>query len=275
MLMEQVGRPLLASVGLLATGWGRAALLGQQQLQSRQQSSRTASTSAGSSGRPAYELEVSIKAFEQRYLNQASTAVRDLMFINLAPQALTQASSSSSNSSSSKSTAPGPPSPVNLAMPIEHHPIRLNWKRSRFTVIRGPHIDKKGREQFEMRKYKVVVRGATHSAQDVHWFLDSVRLYEFPGVQIQVSITSNTYLTPLPAAAVAAGAMGAIGRGAEEDARSPSLLAEHRRRIARYLVPGKIAAQRQAIDASTTGPGDATEAVLRSLRQVGRSSGNL
>jgi len=224
-----------------------------------------------------YHLEVSIKAYEPRYLNQASTAIRDLMFINLAPQAAAAGASDVPGPHNS-SISSGTPSPVNLAMPIQHIPIRLNWKRSRFTVIRGPHIDKKGREQFEMRKYKVLVRGATHSAQDVHWFLDSIRLYEFPGVQIQVSLNSNSYLTPLQAPTTAEpGQRGE--RGLDEAAHSPSVLSEHRSRISRYLMPGKIAAQVQGSNnnikssnsssSSSTGSADGDlEGALRSLRKV-------
>ncbi len=33
-------------------------------------------------------------------------------------------------------------------------PIPLPTKRHRFTVLRGPHVDKKSREQFEIRVHK-------------------------------------------------------------------------------------------------------------------------
>ncbi len=36
-------------------------------------------------------------------------------------------------------------------------PVPLPTKRERFTVIRGPHIDKRSREQFELRTHKRVV----------------------------------------------------------------------------------------------------------------------
>lgn len=36
-------------------------------------------------------------------------------------------------------------------------PIPLPTRVERFTVLRGPHIDKKSREQFEMRTHKRVV----------------------------------------------------------------------------------------------------------------------
>lgn len=36
-------------------------------------------------------------------------------------------------------------------------PIPLPTHISRYTVLRGPHVDKKSREQFEMRTYKRVI----------------------------------------------------------------------------------------------------------------------
>ncbi|KAF5825413.1 hypothetical protein DUNSADRAFT_10381, partial [Dunaliella salina] len=277
LLLEQLGKPLaralFASQPCHVSAWTRALLAGQQLLQCRKQSSGSDSTSR--SIKPLYHVEVSIKAYEPRYLNQASTAIRDLMFINLAPQAAAVGASDVPGPLRGSSSS-GPPSPVNLAMPIQHIPIRLNWKRSRFTVIRGPHIDKRGREQFEMRKYKVLVRGATHNAQDVHWFLDSIRLYEFPGVQVQVSLNSNSYLTPTPAPTAAEPRQGVEHRQ-DEEAHSPSVLSEHRSRIARYLMPGKIAAQgsnnnnnnsiNSSSNSSTSAADGDLEGALRSLRK--------
>ena len=36
-------------------------------------------------------------------------------------------------------------------------PIPLPTRKERFTVIRGPHIDKRSREQFELRTHKRVI----------------------------------------------------------------------------------------------------------------------
>lgn len=36
-------------------------------------------------------------------------------------------------------------------------PIPLPTKTERFTVIRGPHIDKRSREQFELRTHKRII----------------------------------------------------------------------------------------------------------------------
>ena len=36
-------------------------------------------------------------------------------------------------------------------------PVPLPTKKERYTVIRGPHIDKRSREQFELRTHKRVI----------------------------------------------------------------------------------------------------------------------
>lgn len=38
-----------------------------------------------------------------------------------------------------------------------HGPIPLPTRVERYTVLRGPHIDKKSREQFEMRTHKRII----------------------------------------------------------------------------------------------------------------------
>ena len=40
---------------------------------------------------------------------------------------------------------------------VVHGPIPLPTKIERYTVLRGPHIDKKSREQFEIRTHKRLV----------------------------------------------------------------------------------------------------------------------
>ena len=38
-----------------------------------------------------------------------------------------------------------------------HGPIPLPTKKNKFTVLRSPHVDKKSREQFEMRTHKRLI----------------------------------------------------------------------------------------------------------------------
>jgi len=53
-------------------------------------------------------------------------------------------------------------------------PIPLKTKISRYTVLRGPHVDKKSREQFEMRTHKRLLEivGPTQSTLDALMQLD-------------------------------------------------------------------------------------------------------
>ncbi len=48
-----------------------------------------------------------------------------------------------------------------------HGPIPLPTRIERFTVLRSPHIDKKSREQFEMRTHKRIIDIFEPSARTV------------------------------------------------------------------------------------------------------------
>jgi small subunit ribosomal protein S10 len=66
---------------------------------------------------------------------------------------------------------------------ITSGPIPLPTKRSVYTVLRGPHIDKKSREQFEIRVHKRLIE-ITQSNQQT---LESLMRLELPaGVDIEI-----------------------------------------------------------------------------------------
>ncbi|MCH7839700.1 MAG: 30S ribosomal protein S10 [Planctomycetes bacterium] len=48
-----------------------------------------------------------------------------------------------------------------------HGPIPLPTRIERYTVLRGPHIDKKSREQFEMRTHKRIIDISEPTARTV------------------------------------------------------------------------------------------------------------
>ena len=50
---------------------------------------------------------------------------------------------------------------------IVHGPIPLPTRIERYTVLRSPHIDKKSREQFEMRTHKRVIDIYDYTARTV------------------------------------------------------------------------------------------------------------
>ncbi|MCJ9429300.1 30S ribosomal protein S10 [Kordiimonas marina] len=69
----------------------------------------------------AQKIRIRLKAFDHRVLDQASSEI----------------------AGTAKRTGA-----------LVHGPIPLPTRIEKFTVLRGPHIDKKSREQFEMRTHK-------------------------------------------------------------------------------------------------------------------------
>jgi len=65
-------------------------------------------------------------------------------------------------------------------------PIPLPTRTRRFTVLRSPHVDKKSREQFEMRQHKRVVDLIEPSQKT----LDELQNLELPaGVHVEIKLT--------------------------------------------------------------------------------------
>jgi len=64
-------------------------------------------------------------------------------------------------------------------------PIPLPTDKHRFTVIRGPHIDKDSREHFEMRTHKRLIDIVEPNSKTI----DSLQRIELPaGVDIEIKI---------------------------------------------------------------------------------------
>ncbi|MFM8687265.1 MAG: 30S ribosomal protein S10 [Acidimicrobiaceae bacterium] len=64
-------------------------------------------------------------------------------------------------------------------------PIPLPTDKHRFTVIRGPHVDKDSREHFEMRIHKRLIDIVDPNAKTI----DSLQRLELPaGVDIEIKI---------------------------------------------------------------------------------------
>ncbi|MBD3166903.1 30S ribosomal protein S10 [bacterium] len=62
-------------------------------------------------------------------------------------------------------------------------PVPLPTKRSMWTVLRGPHIDKKSREQFETRIHKRLIDILNSSSKTI----DALMKLELPaGVDIEI-----------------------------------------------------------------------------------------
>ncbi|MEO0072551.1 MAG: 30S ribosomal protein S10 [candidate division WOR-3 bacterium] len=62
-------------------------------------------------------------------------------------------------------------------------PIPLPTKRSLFTVLRSPHVDKKSREQFELRVHKRLIEISNATREMV----DALMKLEVPaGVEVEI-----------------------------------------------------------------------------------------
>ena len=64
-------------------------------------------------------------------------------------------------------------------------PIPLPTKRSVYTVLRSPHVDKKSREQFEMRIHKRLIEISNSTPQTTE-FLKKLTLPASVDVEIKV-----------------------------------------------------------------------------------------
>ena len=64
-------------------------------------------------------------------------------------------------------------------------PIPLPTKIERYTVLRGPHIDKKAREQFEMRTHKRLIDILDPTPQTVDALM---KLELAAGVDVQIKL---------------------------------------------------------------------------------------
>ena len=67
-------------------------------------------------------------------------------------------------------------------------PIPLPTDKHRYTVIRGPHVDKDSREHFEMRIHKRLIDIVNPNAKTI----DSLQRIELPaGVDIEIKIQQS------------------------------------------------------------------------------------
>jgi small subunit ribosomal protein S10 len=72
---------------------------------------------------------------------------------------------------------------------IVHGPIPLPARIERFTVLRSPHIDKKSREQFEIRTHKRLIEILQPTGKTIEALNKGMSLP--PGVDIKIRILSG------------------------------------------------------------------------------------
>ena len=73
---------------------------------------------------------------------------------------------------------------------IVHGPIPLPTRIERYTVLRSPHIDRKSREQFEIRTHKRLIDIMQPTGKTVEALNKGLSLP--PGVDIKIRVSAGT-----------------------------------------------------------------------------------
>ncbi|KIY98120.1 hypothetical protein MNEG_9844, partial [Monoraphidium neglectum] len=141
-----------------------------------------------------YDVSVLIKSFELRFVKQASTVIRDLMLLCFTPKSIGALPEDLRKAWDQLGSVRD--TDVALAVPLGDRALRT--RRTIFTVIRGPHIHKTSREQFQRLVHRRVINFPTTSHEELQWFLDALKSYDFTGIQIQVKLGSSSFLMPPP-----------------------------------------------------------------------------
>nr|UHJ18907.1 ribosomal protein S10 [Aragoa abietina]UHJ18945.1 ribosomal protein S10 [Aragoa cleefii] len=92
---------------------------------------------------------------------------------------------------------------IRIVMKSFDHPFLENWElppytrqiglpesRVLYTVLRSPHIDKKSREQFEMKIKKLVIKTETHELRKKFFRLKRQRIF---GAQYEILFSCKTH----------------------------------------------------------------------------------
>jgi small subunit ribosomal protein S10 len=77
------------------------------------------------------------------------------------------------------------------AMSLQSLPTKLK----KYTVLRSPHIDKKSREQFELKTYQKALEFKNIKNKFIFLlFLDTIKLVQLNGVQLKCTFKAQTRL---------------------------------------------------------------------------------
>ena len=71
--------------------------------------------------------------------------------------------------------------------------ISLPTKIKKITVLRSPHIDKKSREQFQLKKYKHSMIITAVNFQDVLIFFEILKNAQLIGIELEINIKFIEY----------------------------------------------------------------------------------
>ena len=71
--------------------------------------------------------------------------------------------------------------------------INMPTRKRIWTVLSGPHVHKKSREQFEMRRYKCVYTYTCESVQNAYMYVLALKSMSTPGLGVRVKLKINNY----------------------------------------------------------------------------------
>ncbi len=63
----------------------------------------------------------------------------------------------------------------------------------KITLLKSPHIDKKSKEQFEIKNYKSILYLNTKNIQNIYLLIYMLKNSEFSGVEIQIFTKYSTF----------------------------------------------------------------------------------
>lgn len=70
----------------------------------------------------------------------------------------------------------------------------LPVKRKVYTVLRSPHIDKKSREQFELRRYARLISLASNDKNVFDNFLNQLKDQVNPGISLKIKFFNHEHI---------------------------------------------------------------------------------
>lgn len=139
-------------------------------------------------------LEISIKGFENYLIQKANLQIVNLIHTSqffaksLEPQNHNVALNFSSASLKLREKS---------SFKYGTNILSLPKKLQRFTVIRSPHIDKKGRDQFQLCTHKSIIQIRNiikvPEYSFLFIFLENLKNTKFSGIQMQIKIHSKTF----------------------------------------------------------------------------------
>jgi small subunit ribosomal protein S10 len=81
---------------------------------------------------------------------------------------------------------------ININLDVKH--ASLPVKKKVYTVLRSPHIDKKSREQFELRRYARLISLISNDKNVFDDFLNQLKDQVNPGISLKIKFFSHEHI---------------------------------------------------------------------------------